>query len=63
MGINLDALKQFRHQQPYLQLAVTAMESLQTHFEGHSQLKVKPTGSTSSDEFEITLVADPMGDG
>lgn len=63
MSVDLPLLKQFVHQQPYIQLAVEAMESLQPHFEGHSHLTAQPEGATNSSHFKLTLYAHPVAGG
>lgn len=63
MNIDLATLKKFVHQQPYIQLAVTAMEALEPHFEGHSRLTAQPTGATNSEVFGLALIARPIDGG
>lgn len=61
MSIDLPKLKQFVHQQPCIQMAVEAMESLQPHFDSH--LTAQPEGATNSPHFKLTLYAHPVAGG
>lgn len=55
MSLDLAVFRQFVHRQPFLQIAVEAMESLNTYFDDPWRLTAQPAGSTDSETFPMTL--------
>lgn len=63
MSLSLAVFQQFVHRQPFLQIAVAAMESLKPHFEHPWKLTAQPGGSTDSETFPMTLETKDPTDG